>query len=40
MRDMELVNAEVESHMRHLVLNISDIYDQKEQAAAAKDAGK
>jgi DNA-binding GntR family transcriptional regulator len=31
MRDVTLVSAEVESHMRHLVLNISDIYDRKEQ---------
>jgi DNA-binding GntR family transcriptional regulator len=29
-RDVALVSAEVESHMRHLVLNITDIYDRKE----------
>jgi DNA-binding GntR family transcriptional regulator len=32
-RDVALVSAEVESHMRHLVLNITDIFIRKEQAA-------
>jgi len=30
MRDIALVSAEIESHMRHLVLNITDIYNQRE----------
>lgn len=32
MRDITLVSAEVESHMRHLVLNISDIFDRRAAA--------
>jgi GntR family transcriptional regulator, rspAB operon transcriptional repressor len=37
-RDVTLVSAEVESHMRHLVLNITDIYDRKENPATPKAA--
>lgn len=37
-RDMTLVSAEVESHMRHLVLNITDIYERKENPSAKKAA--
>lgn len=38
-RDVTLVSAEVESHMRHLVLNITDIYDRKENPTALKAVG-
>jgi len=38
-RDVTLVSAEVESHMRHLVLNITDIYDSKENPTALKAVG-
>lgn len=37
-RDVTLVSAEVESHMRHLVLNITDIYERKEQPTGKKHA--
>jgi DNA-binding GntR family transcriptional regulator len=38
-RDVTLVSAEVESHMRHLVLNITDIYDNKQNPTALKAVG-
>lgn len=38
-RDITLVSAEVESHMRHLVLNITDIYDRQENPTALKTVG-
>ena len=38
-RDVTRVSAEVESHMRHLVLNITDIYDRKENPTALKAVG-
>jgi len=31
MRDIVLVSAEIESHMRHLVLNITDIYESQDR---------
>ncbi|MGB3279378.1 MAG: GntR family transcriptional regulator [Pseudorhodobacter sp.] len=39
-RDVTLVSAEVESHMRHLVLNITDIYERKEQPSTEKELHK
>ncbi|MDZ4135739.1 MAG: FCD domain-containing protein, partial [Paracoccaceae bacterium] len=33
LRDMALLGAEIESHMRHLVLNITDIYEKPRQIA-------
>jgi len=38
MRDIVLVSAEIESHMRHLVLNITDIYETENRGQPAPDA--
>lgn len=39
MRDIVLVSAEIESHMRHLVLNITDIYESQNRGHAAPESG-
>lgn len=35
MRDIVLVSSEIESHMRHLVLNITEIYEGQDRASGA-----
>ncbi|MFN3825749.1 MAG: GntR family transcriptional regulator [Pseudorhodobacter sp.] len=37
MRDIVLVSAEIESHMRHLVLNITDIYETQNRGQTPPD---